>query len=269
MSILELYTEATRFLEESFHALERRIESPELRQLGFGAAYRYPTQSIEAAVIQKLARVISGLNACMVLLEKGLVQELAALQRMLDDFCQDLFFLCQPLVGGERTTLHDQYLQYFYQEEIDSHGNPFLSEQNRPQIPRRKIHAANARTIEAVLNPSDAQELMRSLNKAYGGFVHGASPHIMEMYGGAPPRFHVSGMLGTPRIEEFTKSLWHYFHRGMNTAALVAKGLGDREVAQKILDFRGDFEDKSGKSAKGEASALMARVKAVRDPRDA
>jgi len=267
MNIIQLYTETLTLLEESFHALERRIESPQLRQLGFGAAYRYPTQSIKAAVIQKLARVISGLNACMVLLEKGLVQELGALQRMLDEFCEDLTFLCQPLIGGERTTLHDLYLQHFYQEEIDSHGNPFLSKQKRPQIPREKIQAANART--AVLNPSDAQELTRSLNKAYGGYVHGASPHIMEMYGGVPPRFHVSGMLDTPRIEKVTKDLWNYFHRGLNTAELVAQGLGDTEVAQRILVFRGDFEGKSGKSAKGEASAVMARVKAVRDPSDA
>jgi hypothetical protein len=127
LSIIQLYSEALTLLEESFRALERRIETPEFRQLAFGGAYRYPTQSIEAAVTQKLARVISGLNACMVLLEKGLIQELGALQRMLDEFCKDLFFLCQPLIGRERTTLHDQYLQYFYQEEIDSHGNPFFS----------------------------------------------------------------------------------------------------------------------------------------------
>jgi len=181
--------------------------SPELRHLGFGAAYRYSTQSIEAAVIQKFARVISGLNACIALLDRGLVQELGALERMLDEFCEDLFFLCRPPIGGERTALHDQYLQYFYQEEIESHGNPFLSEQKRPQIPRSKIQAANARTLEEHLNQSDAHELMRTLSKAYGGYVHGASPHIMEMYGGRPPRFHVSGMLNTPRIEVFTKDL--------------------------------------------------------------
>lgn len=265
MSIIRLYRDAAAFLEEAFHELASRQERPQMRDFGFGTAHRYPTDSLEAAAVQKLARVVSGLNACLVLLEKGFVQEIGALQRMLDEFCEDLFFLCQPLLGGERTLLHDEYLRYFYQEEIDSHGNPFLSEQKRPQISRSKIHAANARTNAEILNPSDTQELMRSLNKANSGFVHGASPHIMEMYGGDPPRFHVAGMLGTARIEECEKSLWHYFHRGINSAGLVALGLQRRDVCESIMEVRSRFEDRSGKSASGRASELMAKVKAPKE----
>ena len=82
--------------------------------LGFGEVYRYGDQSIEAAIIQKLARVVSGLDACIVLLESGFVQELGALQRILDALDEDIFFLCQPLLGVERTELHNLYLDAFY-----------------------------------------------------------------------------------------------------------------------------------------------------------
>ena len=34
-----------------------------------------------------------------------------------------------------------------------------------------------------------------TLTKTYSGFVHAASPQIMDMYGGSPPHFHVEGML--------------------------------------------------------------------------
>lgn len=268
MSIIQLYRETAASLEEAFHEIESRHERPQLRDFGFGTAYRYATASPESAVIQKLARVISGLNACLALLEKGLVQELGALERTLDEFCEDLFFLCQPLVGGERTPLHEEYLQYFYREEFDSHGNPFLSKQKRPQVSRSKIQAANARTNADLLNPSDAQELMRSLNKANSGFVHGASPHIMEMYGGDPPRFHVGGMLGTPRIEEFERSLWYYFDRGINTTGLVALALQRGDVCESIMEFRSRFEERSGKSASGQTSDLMSKVKAIPSPND-
>jgi hypothetical protein len=267
MSIIDLYRESLQVLEQAFHELECRLERPAATDLGFGTAWRYQSQSLEAAIIQKLARVVSGLNACIVLLEKGLVQELGALQRMLDEFCEDLFFLCDPLIGGERTPLHDKYLKLFYQEELDAHGIPFLSKQNRPQIPRKRIQAAIARMTASLLNPSDGQEMMRTLSSANSGFVHGASPHIMEMCWGNPPCFHVSGMLGTPRIEEFTDSQWNYFHRGLNIAGLVAAALRDRAVMERILEYRGHFERDSGRSADGNASEMMARVKAKFRPR--
>ena len=31
------------------------------------------------------------------------------------------------------------------------------------------------------------------LTKAYSGFIHAASPHIMDMCGGVPPRFDING----------------------------------------------------------------------------
>ena len=49
----------------------------------------------------------------------------------------------------------------------------------------------------ADLNPSDAQSAMSTLHKAYSGYVHGAYPHIMELYGGNPARFHMAGMRDT------------------------------------------------------------------------
>jgi hypothetical protein len=58
-------------------------------------------------------------------------------------------------------------------------------------------------------DPSRRIELYRTISKVYSGFVHGASPHIMEMYGGDPPHFHTKGMLGTPRIEEHADDLWN------------------------------------------------------------
>ena len=142
MSIIDLYRESLQLLEQAFHELECPLERPEATDLGYGTAWRYQSKSLEAAIIQKLARVVSGLNACVALLEKGLVQELGALQRMLDEFGEDLFFLCDPLISGERTPLHDEYLELFYQEELDAHGIPFLSKQSRPQIQRRRIQAA-------------------------------------------------------------------------------------------------------------------------------
>jgi hypothetical protein len=89
---------------------------------------------VEAAIVQKCARLISGLNASLVLLRAGYVQELGAVFRMLDEFNEDILFLCQAIRDGQLTKLHDDYLDFFYQEEFDNPDNAFLSTQNRPTM---------------------------------------------------------------------------------------------------------------------------------------
>jgi len=47
-------------------------------------------------------------------------REQAALQRTLDEFTEDLMFLCFGLIFHEITDLHKKYLAAFYEEEFDN-----------------------------------------------------------------------------------------------------------------------------------------------------
>ncbi len=109
--------------------------------------------------------------------------------------------------------MHEQYLSFFWEEEIDESGNMIDSKQKRGMVSRQKIRAYLSKVEGEVLDPSRSIELSRTLNKTYSGFVHGASPQIMDLYGGTPPHFHVNGMLGTIRINETTNDLWNYMYR--------------------------------------------------------
>ena len=63
---------------------------------------------------------------------------------------------------------------------------------------------------ESELNPSDEKELRRTLSQTYSGYIHGASIHIMDMYGGNPPKYHLTGMLNTPRMASYISDAWNY-----------------------------------------------------------
>ena len=115
-------------------------------------------------------------------------------------------------------------------------------------VRRKRIRAYIAHSEGAALDPSRGVEAARTLSKAYSGYIHGASPHIMDMYGGNPPRFHVNGMIGTERQEEHRNDLWNYFYRGVISFALVAKAFGDEELFGSIRKFKDDFETHSGKN---------------------
>ena len=242
----DLFQETLKVLEASFAALEGQVEKPRKVLFKHSFRFRYEQKSIHQALVQKLARTVSTLHAARILLLNGFVQEQGALQRMLDEFEEDILFLANGVMSGQLTDLHEKYLSYFYEEEFEDPDNPAISPHDRAMVPRKKIRAYIAQMEDWSLDSSRSVKSAKALSKAYSGYVHGASPHIMEMYGGNPPRFHISGMLQTPRIEAHRKDLWNYFYRGMLSFILVAMVFQNHELAQKLYQYRDWFEKQSG-----------------------
>ena len=231
---------------DAFRVLEAKVPPPQLVQTSVGPMFRCVEQSLEQAILQKLARVITSFRGILVLLQSGLYQEVAVLFRVLDELSEDVIFLCCPLLDGNLTDLHREYLASFYQEEFDDLTNPLASSQKRPTVSRKKIHAAIAAISESPVNPSDAQLLHRTLSQAYSGFVHAASVHVMDMYGGDPPRFHLAGMLGTPRQQQYEDDALHYFYRGLVTVMYAALAFKEKDLVDRLYVFRESFEKAVG-----------------------
>ena len=118
--------------------------------------------------------------------------------------------------------------------------------QMRWEVSRQKIRAYIARAEGQAIDPSRAGEVSRTVSKAYSGYVHAASPHIMDMYGGKPPRFQLRGMRGTPRQNEHRKDLWNSFYRGILVFAFAVKAFGDDELFSQISDFAAKFAEQAG-----------------------
>ena len=232
-------------MELSLVDLEARVQPPQRIPVLDSFVFRYADKSINQAIIQKLARIISGLHSALILCESGFIQEQAALQRMLDEFQEDVTFLAYAVIWNDITDLHRKYLEAFYEEEFDKPDDPVASTQKRPMAPRDKIRAFIAR-IER-LDTSRGIATTRTLSKAYSGYVHGASPQIMEMYGGNPPRFHCSGIHESPLYFDHQQDLWNYFYRGICAFGFAAKAFGDEAQFVKIQQYRDDFARQSGR----------------------
>ncbi len=244
----ELYDEVLDGMEAALEGLTQRVPPPRRISFREGFVFRYVEHTAQQAIVQKLARIITGLRAAHLLLRQGLVQEQAVIERVLGELQEDVLFLADGFMKGKLITEpHKSFLAGFYQEEFDNPASPIDSTQKRPMVPRRKIQAYLARVEGIIGNPSYNQEVARTLSKAFSGFVHAASPQIMEMFGGNPPHFHVRGMLGTPRIREYEHDIWNYFDRGMATFAVAAGAFGDRELFQRIFSQKRNFEVRSGR----------------------
>lgn len=240
-----LYLAVVRNMSATVHALTQLVPEPQQVQFADSFVYRYVEKTPQQAIVQKLARYVTTLRATYLLWHEGFVQEQAALQRVLDEIQEDIIFLAFGVMFNDQTPLHLAYLDAFYQEEFDPNTGG-LGTQDRPMIPRKKIRAYIARMEGLADDPSSAIANSRAVSKTYSGYVHAASPQIMDMYGGTPARFHLGGMKGTERHDDHREDLWNYFYRGVLASGFASKAFGAEVLFSNIAAFAKKFAHQAG-----------------------
>lgn len=244
----------------SLDKLGETVPQPQLVPFGKGKVFRYVEQTLEQAIVQKLSRVISSLHAINALMELGLYQEVAVLFRVLDELTEDIHFLCLPLIDQPRSSLHDEYLQYFYQEDHQNPDDLTQPFKKRHTVNRKNIHSALAKALP--INNHDGMHVHNVLSTLYSGYVHAASPHIMDSYGGMPPHFHVLGMRGTPREKTFARESITYFHRALQATMHISLAFKSLELADRLFAFRAQFEQQVGMTSWQDPEKMMRDLKA-------
>lgn len=228
-------------MEAGLRRLEKLVPVPRDVPLHGHVVLRYVEQTIQQAIVAKLARYISLLNGAKILMEHGQVHEQALLQRCMDEAESDITFLSLAVVKDDFTERHKEFLDEFWKEEFDA-PKAMDSTQDRAPPRRDKIRAWIANTVGD--DPSTAIKADRSLYKSFSGYVHGAAPHIMDLHDGQ--RFHVAGVFGTSRHDEHRDDLWNYYYRGLCAVAFAAKALGDEVLFQAMYKGRDAFAVATG-----------------------
>ena len=259
--MITVFKETVPILESALTALGAQFEEPSFFDDNDYPRFRHREQSNRLAAYLKAVRIVSALNASLVLLEHGFVEELGVIFRTIDEFLEDMIFLLSPQVEGRPSQAQTQYLDDFYQEEFSDPNNPLTSEQKRNRLPRRKVYASLGVFTRDIVNPSDGAELHRTLSQAMSGYVHGAYPHIMELYGGNPPHFHLNGMLGTPAHESWITQARHYYYRGIQALMLLSQVFQNETLVDELLHLRYSFEKETNLESTGDAAKKIRSLK--------
>lgn len=223
--------------------------------------FRHAVKTDALLCYLKGIKSISTLNACLVLLEDGYTQEIGALCRMVDDFCNEILFMIAPANGDEHSADQIRFMEDFYQEEFDQPANLFASTQKRATVRVQKVHSTIAKLARDELNPSDAQEVFRKIHQTFSGYIHGAYPHIMELYGGSPASFHLTGMLGTPRIPEYRSHIVGYVYGLIMVSIFVCRRLNVDYMEQPLRLLLQEFEQTTGSKSVFDAETLIKNLK--------
>jgi hypothetical protein len=105
----QIFVQTLKILEIAFRRLERKVSPPKWRPWKSGFVFRFAEKTVQQAIIQKLARTISGLHAIELLLDEGLFQEQRMVQRVLDEIEEDVVFLSLGVIHNDVTALHQEY----------------------------------------------------------------------------------------------------------------------------------------------------------------
>ena len=240
---ISLFQKCLRDLSVVISEIEGHFPPPKYVKICAQPQFRFSESSVYHVAFLKAVRMVSGLNACLCMLKDGYYQEIMVVLRTIDDFFSDILFILENSEHGKISESQNRFIKDFFKEEFANPANPLENSERRSTVPRKKIWASVARQIGQYANPSDAQKILQVTNDAFSGYVHGAYPHIMELYGGRPPHFHVNGVVGSPRIQTCIKQISFYLHRTILAIGVLTKRLGLVKLSDRIHDIRDCFEN--------------------------
>lgn len=165
--------------------------------------FRYMKTSVKHFCVLKAVRSISGLNASIVLAESGYSQEIGVLVRTIIECNTQIEFV---LAGLDEDALDDKaqkVLTTFFEDYKRNSSADFKGSQIRQEDVHTKIgqfldDVLEIESIDQFAN-TRSKELMSNVYKTFSNYVHARYPEIMDMYGGTPGNFHMSGMPNTPK----------------------------------------------------------------------
>ena len=231
------YKEAVGHLERIVGLFEEELENPESAHGAF--LYRSPT--VKHVCMLKGIRIVSGLNALLVLFEAGYVTEMGVLMRTISDCMNAIYFVLEHF--PELTPEVEKFVSDFFAEMMDE---PEIGPDQSGKVYRtkvKKIHASRARLLSEHINFAVGRDMVYKNYSAYSGYVHAAYPNIMEIYGGERPySFHVQGLKGTPRLKEWETILVTFIRSAFLVFGYMAEKYDKAELIHEIRKIMGWFE---------------------------
>ena len=241
MDFIELLLTYIEPLQKALDVFLSKIDSPEFIKEEKWHGYRYNRPSPRIFQILKCVRIVSGFNAGVHLLSKGFVQEVGVLNRTIFEFLHDIDFIQAGIDTGKFTQSQKEMLDSFFAGEIRSAKDLMDTHKKQPGVSRKKVYAELGRLLKPD-DPDRIQRIVKTLEEAYSGYIHGQYPHIMELYNGYTRTFHTKGMLGTPRIPEHTGELARTLHQALNQFAAIASSWDLQDFAEKLVNARISLE---------------------------
>lgn len=248
-----LFQQTEDWLDVQLSHLAQLIPKPVLRRTEKGIICEFDGQSPKAAILLKLARIISGLRSARILLDVNLLQEQAAICRIVNELIDDVTFLALASFEADTPDILSRYLMSFFAPEESLNqlklGNRV---KGRDIVGRKQIHNYISQHPSSIGDSFTTSNVGLALSFAFSGYIHGNALHILEMYDPKTGRFQTNASEHHPLHSDHQNDIWNYYFRAILAVGLAAKAFDDDETMETYSHFRTSFEEKSGNRAKFE-----------------
>lgn len=168
--------------------------------------FRYGKPGVLHFCLLKAVRTVSALNAIVALARGGFAQEVGVLVRTLVESTTHIEFVLDALddQGALRPDV-DKYVRDYFADYARSSSGGSKRAQVRQGLVHKHLGKALDRIVEEngpVEGRKSAEAVYTNVYLTYSNYVHAKYPEVMDLYGGEPGRFHMDGMLGTPKDQE-------------------------------------------------------------------
>ncbi len=225
---LKALQESVSTLEKVVQLVAGTLDEPVLRQINSDRGFRFAAPDIRHFCILKAVRVVSALNASIMLARGGYTQEIAVLMRTVSEFATHIDFVLDTDGSDEHRTRVKNYIEAFF---ADTRRDPG-SDIKKAQVPQGVVHASIGKTLDKLADEhgwSDgrvpAASLYSNVYRIFSNYVHGKYPEIMDLFGGRPGRFHLRGMSGTPKDFENIETINTFISTASNSLIVIIQGL--------------------------------------------
>ncbi len=175
-------------------------------QAHFG--FRFAKPDRRHFCLLKSVRAVSALNAAALLAQYGYCQEIAVLIRTSIECTTHIKYVLSDCDdASDKNAELEKYISDYFADFARNAPSDF----KRTKLPQGAVH----RVIGDELKQSnlehdfenrftgvDPAKLFSNVYLTYSNYVHARYPEVMDMYGGDPGHFHLSGMGGTPKDRE-------------------------------------------------------------------
>lgn len=229
-------------LDKSVNEFTRLFNNPVMVKESGISCYRFENTDSLLFQVLKCIRIVSGLNASVVLIETGYVQEVGVLIRTIHEFIHDIEFI---QAGHEQSFLNEkqqEMVNLFFSASMKTTDDFLSTMKKNPTVARGKIYPTVARDLSPE-NPHRIQHTMKAIEETYSGYVHGSYPHVMELYYGGSNSFCLKGMVRTPRTAEWIEYLALCVHPALNVFIGIARYAKLMDTAEELRMMRTKFEE--------------------------
>lgn len=237
MNRVDIYKKSIQRLEEIIGHFESELEKPTVVNGRCG----YKTPTLRHICFLKGIRIISGLNALLVLYRAGYVTEMGILLRTINECINDIYFLLENY--PHKTPEVEKYIATFLNENVDELK---IVEDESKRIKRTKartIIASRVRFLSEHMNLHIDREIVYKNYNIYSGYVHACYPNIMELYGnGLNGKFHMSGIKDSRKMKEWEKVLVDFARSTILVFGYMAEKYHKKDLTHRIREAIDWFE---------------------------